>query len=110
MENPNHKIDEIFRQRLHDAEVPPPPFVWPAVEQAAAQTPAQVDICGCFTFGVGSRLCWTALVLANPMFGKAATCCRAKAPKRMAKVLRLAPTQYRNKRPFKSAQTLKKRL
>lgn len=34
MENPNYKIDEIFRQRLHDAEVPPPPFVWPAVEQA----------------------------------------------------------------------------
>ena len=31
MKDPN-KIDEIFRQRLHDAEVPPPPFVWPAVE------------------------------------------------------------------------------
>jgi len=30
----NHKMDELFRQRLHDAEVPPPPFVWPAVEQA----------------------------------------------------------------------------
>lgn len=27
-------MDELFRQRLHDAEVPPPPFVWPAVEQA----------------------------------------------------------------------------
>ena len=32
MENQNTKIDEIFRLRLHDAEVPPPPFVWPAVE------------------------------------------------------------------------------
>ncbi len=32
MENANHNIDDIFRQRLHEAEVPPPPFVWPAVE------------------------------------------------------------------------------
>lgn len=34
MENPNHKLDEIFRRRLQDAEVAPPPFVWPAVESA----------------------------------------------------------------------------
>ncbi|MDX1912284.1 MAG: hypothetical protein SFV22_12400 [Saprospiraceae bacterium] len=33
MESQHHKIDEIFRQRLHDAEAPPPPFVWPALEQ-----------------------------------------------------------------------------
>lgn len=33
MENPNHKLDEIFRRRLHDAEVAPPPFVWTAVER-----------------------------------------------------------------------------
>jgi hypothetical protein len=32
MENQQGKIDEIFRQRLQNAEVPPPPFVWPAVE------------------------------------------------------------------------------
>ena len=31
MKHPN-KIDDIFRQRLHDAQVPPPPFVWSAVE------------------------------------------------------------------------------
>ncbi|MBX2890887.1 MAG: hypothetical protein KF734_08180 [Saprospiraceae bacterium] len=29
---PNH-TDEIFRQRLHDVEVAPPPFVWPNVER-----------------------------------------------------------------------------
>lgn len=34
MENPNHKLDEIFRRRLHDAEVAPPPFVWAGVESA----------------------------------------------------------------------------
>lgn len=34
MENQKHHLDEIFHQRLHNAEVPPPPFVWPAVEQA----------------------------------------------------------------------------
>lgn len=33
MESQHHKMDEIFRQRLHDAEAPPPPFVWPALEQ-----------------------------------------------------------------------------
>lgn len=34
MEDQKHHLDEIFRRKLHDAEVPPPPFVWPAVEQA----------------------------------------------------------------------------
>lgn len=32
MKNSNHSMEDIFRQRLHDAEMPPPPFVWPAVE------------------------------------------------------------------------------
>jgi hypothetical protein len=37
MEDQKQHLDEIFRRKLHDAEVPPPPFVWPAVEQALQQ-------------------------------------------------------------------------
>lgn len=37
MEDQKHHWDEIFRRKLHDAEVPPPPFVWPAVEQTLQQ-------------------------------------------------------------------------
>jgi len=33
MERPNN-IDDLLRQRLHQAEVPPPAFVWPNVESA----------------------------------------------------------------------------
>jgi hypothetical protein len=33
MEHPNH-IDDLLRQRLYDAEVAPPAFVWPEVERA----------------------------------------------------------------------------
>lgn len=33
MEHPDH-IDELLRQRLFDAEVSPPPFVWPNIESA----------------------------------------------------------------------------
>lgn len=33
MDHPSHKMDDIFRQRLQDVEVPPPAFVWAAVEQ-----------------------------------------------------------------------------
>lgn len=33
MERPNN-IDDLLRQRLHHAEVPPPAFVWPNVERA----------------------------------------------------------------------------
>lgn len=33
MEHPN-QIDELLRQRLHDAVAPPPAFVWPRVEAA----------------------------------------------------------------------------
>ena len=33
MDHPSHKMDDIFRQRLQDVEVPPPVFVWAAVEQ-----------------------------------------------------------------------------
>ena len=57
MENPNHKIDEIFRQRLHDAEVPPPPFVWPAVEHAL-QKRRRRWILWLFTFGTVAASVW----------------------------------------------------
>ena len=51
MENQNSKIDEIFRQRLHDAEVPPPPFVWPAVEQGLQKRRRRVLVAWLFAFG-----------------------------------------------------------
>lgn len=34
MERPINNIDELLNRRLHGAEVPPPPFVWPNVERA----------------------------------------------------------------------------
>lgn len=34
MERPIDNIDELLRQRLNNAEVPPPPFVWPNVERS----------------------------------------------------------------------------
>lgn len=34
MERPINNIDDLLNRRLRDAEVPPPPFVWPNVEQA----------------------------------------------------------------------------
>lgn len=34
MEHPSNPIDNLFRQRLQQAEVPPPAFVWPAVERS----------------------------------------------------------------------------
>lgn len=50
MENQNSKIDEIFRQRLLDAEVPPPPFVWPAVEYGLRKRQKQL-VLWLFAFG-----------------------------------------------------------
>jgi len=64
MENPNYKIDEIFRQRLHDAEVPPPPFVWPAVEHALRKRRRQW-ILWLFAFGVVAA-CAGGLWFSNP--------------------------------------------
>lgn len=58
MENANHNIDELFRQRLHDAEVPPPPFVWPAVEQALKKRRRRWGL-WIFTFGtVAAATVW----------------------------------------------------
>ena len=34
MERPINNIDDLLNRRLRDAEVPPPPFVWPNVQQA----------------------------------------------------------------------------
>lgn len=52
MENQNHIIDEIFRQRLHDSEVPPPPFVWPAVEQELRKRRRKMAFLWFGSFGV----------------------------------------------------------
>lgn len=58
MENANHNIDELFRQRLHDAEVPPPPFVWPAVEQGLKKRRRRWGL-WIFTFGtVAAATVW----------------------------------------------------
>jgi len=58
MENQNYKIDEIFRQRLHDAEVPPPPFVWPAVEQELQKQRRRKLFLWLFTFGTVLACAW----------------------------------------------------
>ncbi|MBC7775190.1 MAG: hypothetical protein H7246_07105 [Phycisphaerae bacterium] len=58
MENPNYKIDEIFRQRLHDAEVPPPPFVWPAVEQGLQKRRRRLMFIWLFAFGTVAATTW----------------------------------------------------
>ena len=54
MENQHSKIDEIFRQRLHDSEVPPPPFVWPAVEQELQKRRRKGLFLWLFAFGTAS--------------------------------------------------------
>lgn len=58
MENQNHKMDEIFRQRLHDVEVPPPPFVWPAVEQALQKRRRRLALLWIFAFGTVLASVW----------------------------------------------------
>ena len=54
MENQHPNIDEIFRQRLHDSEVPPPPFVWPAVEQALQKRRRRGMFLWLFAFGTAA--------------------------------------------------------
>jgi len=56
MENQQSKIDEIFRQRLHDAEVPPPPIAWPAVEHELRKRRRRVLILWLFAFGTVTAL------------------------------------------------------
>ncbi len=57
MENANHNIDEIFRQRLYEAEVPPPPFVWPAVEKELRKR-RRLWVLWVFAFGTLSACVW----------------------------------------------------
>jgi hypothetical protein len=67
MENNHHKIDEIFRQRLHGAEVPPPPFVWPAVEHELSKRRRRVLALWLFAFGTVAVLAglWRADLWSN---------------------------------------------
>jgi len=58
METQNYKIDEIFRQRLHDAEVPPPPFVWPAVERELQKQRRRKLFLWLFTLGTVLACAW----------------------------------------------------
>jgi hypothetical protein len=57
---PNH-IDEIFRHRLHDAEVPPPAFVWPNVEQALQKRKRRRFFLWLFAFGITTAGLWALL-------------------------------------------------
>lgn len=52
MENQDVKIDEIFRQQLQNAELPPPPFVWPAVENELRKRRRIVAAWWLFAFGM----------------------------------------------------------
>ncbi len=58
MENQNHKIDEIFRQRLYDAELLPPPFVWPAVERELQKRRRRLIFVWLFAFGTVAASVW----------------------------------------------------
>ncbi|MFN0215602.1 MAG: hypothetical protein ACKVT2_15200 [Saprospiraceae bacterium] len=51
MDNQKHNIEELFRQRLQGAEVPPPPFVWPAVEQELQRRRRRPLLLWLFAFG-----------------------------------------------------------
>lgn len=59
---PNH-IDDIFRQRLHDAEAPPPAFVWPNVERELQKKKRRRFFLWLFAFGVAGAGLWA-------MFGR----------------------------------------
>lgn len=54
MENQHPNIDDIFRQRLHDSEVPPPPFVWPAVEHELQKRRRRGMFLWLFAFGTAA--------------------------------------------------------
>jgi hypothetical protein len=54
---PNH-IDDIFRQRLHDAEVPPPAFVWPNVERELHRKKRRRFFLWLFAVGVAGAGLW----------------------------------------------------
>lgn len=57
---PNH-IDDIFRQRLHHAEVPPPAFVWPNVERELQKRKRKGFFLWLFAFGMASAGLWAML-------------------------------------------------
>jgi len=54
---PNH-IDDIFRQRLHDAEVAPPAFVWPNVERELQKRKRRRFFFWLFAFAVAGTGLW----------------------------------------------------
>lgn len=54
---PNH-IDDIFRQRLHDAEVAPPAFVWPNVERELQKRKRRRFFFWLFAFTVAGTGLW----------------------------------------------------
>lgn len=64
MEQPNH-IDSLFRQRLQQAEVPPPDFVWSNVEQALRRRKRRAFF-WLFALGLGSLSIWAYWTLNAP--------------------------------------------
>lgn len=54
---PNH-IDDIFRRRLHDAEMPPPAFVWTNVEQELQKRKRRRFFLWLFALGIAGAGLW----------------------------------------------------
>lgn len=61
MEIEKNHIDDIFRHRLHDAEVPPPAFVWTNVERALHQRKRRRFLIWLFAFGMVGAGLWALL-------------------------------------------------
>lgn len=68
---PNH-IDDLFRQRLHNAEAAPPAFVWPNVERALQRRKRRRFAFWLFAFGVAGAGLWAMFVRNETTLPKAA--------------------------------------
>lgn len=61
MELEKNHIDDVFRHRLRDAEVPPPPFVWTNVERALHRRKRRRFFLWLFAFGMAGAGLWAML-------------------------------------------------
>ena len=58
MEFDPNQLDDIFRQRLHDAEAPPPAFVWPNVARELQKRKRRRFFLWLFAFGIAGAGLW----------------------------------------------------
>ncbi len=94
MENTSKNIDELLRQRLQDAEVPPPAFVWPNVERTLRKRKRRfflwlllAGIASTGIWTVWSRPALSSATAGNIRTAPAATGCPASAGQPAAAVI-----------------------